>query len=180
MVLSKKEKKKMVISLYEDGKTTRQIAKELRMSLRDIGIILREYNKEPEPKPLQSFHTRALEMFSKGKSTIQVATHLDITFDVVKRYYNEYLTLKNMQDFGNILVNYANFLPFFIHIAEKLKRGELFKEDVYVLIDYLCDIRKLAEMKYKLQCDVDCLKLEKFSLEQQYEDGKQRNLEENA
>lgn len=105
------------------------------------------------------------EMFSKGKSTIQVVTHLDITFDLVKRYYYEYLTLKNMYDFVNILVNYANFIPFFIHIAEKIKRGELFKEDVYVLIDYLCDIRKLAELKNKFQIDVDCLKAEKFGLE---------------
>jgi hypothetical protein len=34
MILDKKQKKKLVIDQYQDGKTTRQIATELRMSLR--------------------------------------------------------------------------------------------------------------------------------------------------
>jgi DNA invertase Pin-like site-specific DNA recombinase len=35
-------REKQVIELYEQGKSTRDIAKELRMSLRDISIILRK------------------------------------------------------------------------------------------------------------------------------------------
>jgi transposase len=70
MVLSKKEKKKLVIDQYQEGKTTRQIAKDLRMSLRDIGIILGEYNKEQEPKPAKSDHAKAFQFFSKGKDLI--------------------------------------------------------------------------------------------------------------
>ena len=35
------EREKKVIELYDQGKSTRDIAKELRMSLRDISIILR-------------------------------------------------------------------------------------------------------------------------------------------
>ena len=37
------EREKKVIELYRQGKSTRDIAKELRMSLRDISIILRKY-----------------------------------------------------------------------------------------------------------------------------------------
>ena len=33
---------RIVLDLYNQGKTTRDIAKELRMSLRDISIILRD------------------------------------------------------------------------------------------------------------------------------------------
>jgi DNA-binding NarL/FixJ family response regulator len=36
-------REKKVIELYRLGKSTRDIAKELRMSLRDISIILRKY-----------------------------------------------------------------------------------------------------------------------------------------
>ena len=54
MVLSKKEKKKLVIKLYEEGKTTREMAKLVKISLREIGSILREYKREPEPKPEKS------------------------------------------------------------------------------------------------------------------------------
>ena len=35
------EREKKVLELYDQGKSTRDIAKELRMSLRDISIILR-------------------------------------------------------------------------------------------------------------------------------------------
>jgi transcriptional regulator len=36
------ERERQVIELYKQGKSTRDIAKELRMSLRDISIILRD------------------------------------------------------------------------------------------------------------------------------------------
>ena len=36
------ERERQVIVLYKQGKSTRDIAKELRMSLRDISIILRD------------------------------------------------------------------------------------------------------------------------------------------
>jgi len=36
------ERKGRVLELYDQGKSTREIAKELRMSLRDIGFILKK------------------------------------------------------------------------------------------------------------------------------------------
>jgi DNA-binding NarL/FixJ family response regulator len=36
------DRERKVLELYDDGKSTRDIAKELRMSLRDISIILRK------------------------------------------------------------------------------------------------------------------------------------------
>ena len=35
------ERERQVLELYNEDKTTREIAKELRMSLRDIGFILK-------------------------------------------------------------------------------------------------------------------------------------------
>jgi DNA-binding NarL/FixJ family response regulator len=35
------ERERKVLELYEQGKSTRDVAKELRMSLRDISIILK-------------------------------------------------------------------------------------------------------------------------------------------
>ena len=39
MLLSRKEKEKLVINLTQEGKTTREIAKQAHISLRDIGKI---------------------------------------------------------------------------------------------------------------------------------------------
>ena len=40
MVLTREEKERLVLDLYNQGKSTREIAKEARMSFRDIGAIL--------------------------------------------------------------------------------------------------------------------------------------------
>ena len=79
MVITKKQKKEMVIKLYEEGKTTKEIAKIVKMSLRDIGIIIREYNHEPEPKPPKSDHSRSFQLFSKGKTPVDVAIIVDLS-----------------------------------------------------------------------------------------------------
>ena len=42
LILNRKEKEKMVIKLAEEGKTTMEIAKEVRISLRSIGQILKQ------------------------------------------------------------------------------------------------------------------------------------------
>jgi hypothetical protein len=73
-MLTRQEKERLVIDLYNQGKTIRDIAKELRMSFRDIDAILKksgekEEEKEKEEKQLLlSPSTKAYRLFSKGKT----------------------------------------------------------------------------------------------------------------
>jgi hypothetical protein len=134
MVLTKKQKKELVIKLYEEGKTTREIAKIVKISLRDIGIILREYNKEPAPKPQKSDHAKAFQLFSLGKNLIEVSIALDLPFDHIKQYFVEYLELKGMFEFVNVLKNYPNFIRFFVQIADKMKYEGLFRRRLMFLL----------------------------------------------
>ena len=80
------DRERKVLELYDDGKNTRDIAKELRMSLRDISTILRNSqvnhgvvitdnsndktnsisNKSPNEKATQSYR-----LFSEGKSHLK-------------------------------------------------------------------------------------------------------------
>ena len=79
------EREKKVLELYKQGKSTRQIAKELRMSLRDISIILRnsqlshgitiskdnksDNNNNKSPNQIA---TQAYKLFSEGKKPFEV------------------------------------------------------------------------------------------------------------
>ena len=79
----------MFLELYKTGKNTRDIAKEQRMSLRDISIILRnshlshgiaiskdnenDNNKSPNQKA-----TQAYKLFSEGKKLSDVAIELGL------------------------------------------------------------------------------------------------------
>jgi DNA invertase Pin-like site-specific DNA recombinase len=71
------ERARKVLELYKQGKTTRDIAKELRMSLRDISIILRKNHvshgivitnndngNSNNNKPLNEKATQAYRLFS--------------------------------------------------------------------------------------------------------------------
>jgi hypothetical protein len=165
MVLTKKQKKELVIKLYEEGKTTREIAKIVKVSLRDIGIILREYNKEPAPKPPKSDHAQAFQLFSNGKNLIQVSIALDLPFDQIRQYFIEYLELKGMFDFVNVLKNYPSFIRFFVQIAEKMKYEGLFKEDINVLVASLVAPISIRHRKDWLEHEVRLLELKKKVLE---------------
>jgi hypothetical protein len=172
MVLTKKQKKELVIKLYEEGKTTREIAKIVKISLRDIGFILREYNKEPEPKPLKSDHAQAFQLLSKGKNLIQVSIALDLPFDHVRQYFIEYLELKGMFDFVNILKNYPSFIRFFVKIADKMKYEGMFKEDINLLVASLAAPISIRHRKDWLEHEVRVLELKKKVLEQELDENK--------
>jgi len=72
---------------------------------------------------------------------------VDLSFETVNRWYFEYLSLNNKSYFVNVLRDYPQFLPFFIEIAEKMKRGELFEEDVNYLLANLIYCRASLHRK---------------------------------
>ena len=59
MVLTRQQREKLVLDLYNQGKNTREIAEEARMSFRDIGAILdkaRKDNEKSDDKEQQTSH----------------------------------------------------------------------------------------------------------------------------
>jgi cytidylate kinase len=77
-MLTRQEKERLVIELYNQGRTIRDIAREVRMSFRDIGLILKKASGEKEEKQdkeqsLISPSSQAYQLFSEGKAPIEVA-----------------------------------------------------------------------------------------------------------
>ena len=85
MFISKEEKERRVIDLYSQGKTYRQIAEEVRISPNDIHAILKKKEEEKNnnavtnnQKQRQELSSRAYELFSKGKTSVEVAIALNL------------------------------------------------------------------------------------------------------
>ena len=102
-MLTRQEREKLVIDLYNQGMTIRDIAREVRISFRDIGQILKKAFGEKEEKqdneqPLLSPSSQAYRLFSEGKSLIDVAISLDLSESEVTKFYEEYLNLKQMYE----------------------------------------------------------------------------------
>ena len=98
--MNREEREEYVIRLYKEGRTVRQIAELVHMSFRNIGAITnkvksqlereRGYTTDEEPKSAES---QAFQLFSEGKSPIEVAIQLDLAADRVRAIYREYWEL---------------------------------------------------------------------------------------
>ena len=68
-ILSKKEREERVLDLhFNQNKNYRQIAKELKMSVRDIGEIVNRAKQEKERQEHKSLAVQAYDRFSKVRN----------------------------------------------------------------------------------------------------------------
>jgi DNA-binding CsgD family transcriptional regulator len=85
------------LELYDEGKTTHEIAKEQRLSLRDISHILKNHGAnhgiatidDDDNKKSQANEkfTQAYKLFSEGKTPLEVAIELDLREKQVNKLY---------------------------------------------------------------------------------------------
>jgi transposase len=99
-ILIRQERERLVIDLYNQGKTYREISKEARISPRDIGVILNKVMEEKteglkeeqlqqednninadnnqEQQRRLSLSTQSYKLFSEGKTPLEVAIVLNL------------------------------------------------------------------------------------------------------
>jgi predicted transcriptional regulator len=102
LLLSKKEKENLVIKLAKEGKTYREVAKEVHISPSEIKKILDKdtgdektiQNNNKEREKTKSLYAQAFQMFQNNKSLPEVVVELDIDAPNVTQYYEHYLSLK--------------------------------------------------------------------------------------
>ena len=101
------EREGRVLGLYDQGKNTREIAKELRMSLRDIGFILKKGQvnhgivtiddvNNHNNKSANQKATQAYKLFSEGRKPVDVAIELDLREKQVNNFFRDFWKLKRM------------------------------------------------------------------------------------
>jgi hypothetical protein len=158
LLLSKKEKEKLVIKMANEGKTTREIAKAVHISLKDIGQIIRkvtgdddespaekenkEQNKQNRMKSL-SHYAQAFQMFKEGKSLVDVAIEIDQESITVLNYYKDYLRLTRMKNLVILYDELKDDFPLLIHLYRRIKKEGLNKQDITKLLE---NQNKLVEL----------------------------------
>lgn len=110
-MLTRAEKEKRVIELYEQGATYRTIAKEVHMSLREISIIIRRHKGEVEPEKEeqrqqneQTIDTKVFELLEDGRTPVEVAISMNLKSDEVTRLCKEWWDLKGLQQLKELHV----------------------------------------------------------------------------
>jgi transposase len=129
MSIIKQDRQKLVLDLYNQGKNTREIAQEARMSFRDIGSILnkadegreqdnndignKKQQQEQEQQQQLSLSTQAYKLFSEGNTPIEVAVTLNQKESEITRFYKEYCKLNQMHDLNIVYEELrGNIVPF--------------------------------------------------------------------
>jgi uncharacterized coiled-coil DUF342 family protein len=134
------EREKKVLELYDQGKSTRDIAKELRMSLRDISVILRknqashsiavthnvniddDNNNNNNNKPPIQKATQAYKLFSKGTKLSDVAIELGLREKEASKLFGEFLRLNGQQELYDIYLDEKYYLRSVLKLYRLLKR----------------------------------------------------------
>ncbi len=118
-----------MISLAENGYTTREIAKIAKISLREIGKILKNHNEEEHYDEKLSISSRAFLMFQSGKDPLDVAIQLSLDADTPKNLYRNYLKLCNLDVYSHLLDELGPDLPKFLDLYRTLKNNGLLKSE---------------------------------------------------
>jgi transposase len=123
-IITRQERERLVLTLYNQGKTYREIAKEARMSPRDIGIILNKVieeknktegwkeeqqnnndskeNKQQEQQQHLSLSAQAYKLFSDRKTPLEVAIALNLRESEATKFYKEYWKLRELHNLNMI------------------------------------------------------------------------------
>jgi hypothetical protein len=138
-MLSRTEREKRVIELYQQGKTIREIAQDVHMSFADIGSIIRKIrglqddgkSKEQQDKiPLSALSkdTQAFALFSEGKKPTEVAIELDLGADSVDRLYQQFWKLEGLYQLHMVYKEIRRYLPSFLNLFKLMKQQRMMSE----------------------------------------------------
>src|SRR5215216_2316394 len=183
MVLTRQEKEKLILNLYNEGKTYKQIAETARVSPRAIKPILEKAEKEREkelgintPKgnnsstgnqnqtqKKTSISSQAYLLFSEGKTPLDVAIELNLKEPEATKYYRQYWKLRQLH---NLYLVYEDIGDDIIHIPKihrKIRAAGMGVDQAINLIKNANNDLPAVEQKYqKLKRDVNLLESRKL------------------
>lgn len=171
--MNREEKEQYVIQLYNENKSTREIAKLTHMSFRDIGAITKKVKleadgerggqlEEDEDIKSKSKTTQAIKLFSELKTPVEVAIALDLPTDQVQAIYQEYWELDGLCRLAQIYDEAKYDLHDLLALHRIVKGLGMEKQDIKKVLE----LAKNNQLQY-LQPKVEYLRNEISVLERE-------------
>jgi hypothetical protein len=116
-ILTRQERERLVLDLYNQCKTYREIAKEARICPRDIGVILNKVIEEKierlkdkeqdgaekhQQQRQLSLSAQAYKLFSDRKTPLEVAIALNLKESEATKFYKEYWKLRQLHNLNMV------------------------------------------------------------------------------
>jgi hypothetical protein len=145
--MTKAEKERYVIQLYEEEKNYKEIAKLTHKAIRDISAIIKRHQENIERESGQSKErsevydiksksktTQAIKLFSEDRNLVDVAIALDLPPDDVQEMHRQYLQLKNVEELVKLFDEVQNYLPEFLELFRIFHARGLGKNEILEII----------------------------------------------
>jgi hypothetical protein len=180
-IITRQERERLVIDLYNQGKTYREISKEARISPRDIGVIL---NKVMEVKKIEAkgqqdnntnaenqgqyppLSTQAYQLFLKGKTPLEVAIELNLRGSEATEFYKEYWKLKQLHDLNMVYEEIKDDIKYIVKLYKLAKaKGMGVQQFVDTLAIANNDLPSIEEQLKMLRNNVRMLQSQKHTCE---------------
>src|SRR5918995_5779811 len=96
--MDKKKKEALVLAMLEKGESYRDIVQKAKVSPNTIKAISNRAGLDEST----STHSRAFELFSEGKSALQVAITLNLEAEIAIQYHQQYFMLLGCTEFTKV------------------------------------------------------------------------------
>lgn len=144
--MNREEKHQLVCKLFKEGKTMREMAKEVHMSFCDIGKITKKLHQEKEPMIKEkSKESQALELFKKGKNPVDVSITMDLNPSEVVQIYNQFWELKGLHQLLDLYRKVKADTSLLLKVYEVVKKYSLTKKDLINIVNWADEFLFLKE-----------------------------------
>src|SRR5215216_3269104 len=169
-IRTREEKERLVLDLYNQGKTIREIAKEVKMSFRDIGVILNkaveekaeELKEQHEEIQQLSVSSQAYKLFSEHKTPLEVAIALNLRESEATKFYKEYWKLKQLHNLNMVYEELKGDIEPFLKLHKLSKaKGMSVKQVVNLLQIANNDLPTVEKQFKRLGNEINMLQFQK-------------------
>jgi len=164
MIRTKQEKEKLILDLYNQGYNYKQIAKIARVALREINPVRVKAEKEKEKN-------LAFQLFSEGKTPLDVVIELTLEEQEATRYYREFWNLRHLYSLNMVYEEIGDDIIHLLKVHKKIKEAGMGVDQAVALIKNANnDLQTLDEEYQKLKRGVDLLESRKLEADRTLND----------
>src|SRR5918996_1451669 len=128
--MNKKQKETLVLALAEKGKTYREITREAGVSPNTIKAVLNKSGLDEST----SIHSRAFELFSEGKTPLQVAITLNLEAEQLIQYHQQYFMLLGCTEFTKVYLQIKDNPWPYVDLANLVQNARMSDSEVVELL----------------------------------------------
>jgi hypothetical protein len=128
--MDKKQKEALIISLAEKGETYRDITKKAGVSPNTIKAVLNRAGLDEST----SIHSRAFELFSEGKTPLQVAIKLNLEAETAIQYHQQYYMLLGCTEFTKVYLQIKDNPWPYVNLVQLAHNSRISDDEVEELL----------------------------------------------